>query len=106
MASVVNLERSGSISTARCVGQQGFSRRVGTWKCKSALCDGHARLDAMARVLLDFPWQLQSVLSPYSEGYSVLHDFERLCEEERLQRVRFISEDEYCQVLERPVGAR
>lgn len=59
----------------------------------------------MAKALLDFPWQLESILSPFSEAYSTFHNFERLCEDERLERVRFISEEEYCRLVEQPVRA-
>jgi hypothetical protein len=58
----------------------------------------------MTLLLLDFPWELQSVLLPYSEAYAGLHDFERLCEEERLERVPFISEEEYANLMQQLPG--
>lgn len=49
----------------------------------------------MTRLLLDFPWQLDSVLDRNSDAYFVFYQFERLCETERLKPVPFIAESDY-----------
>jgi hypothetical protein len=46
----------------------------------------------MTRLLLDFPWQLDSVLDRDSDAYFAFHDFERLCETKRLKTVPFVAE--------------
>ncbi len=54
----------------------------------------------MTKLLLDFPWQLDSVFDPNSDASYALHDFKKLCERENLEAVDFVAEVDYMALLE------
>jgi hypothetical protein len=53
----------------------------------------------MTKLLLDFPWPIESLLDRYSESFIILSGFEELCDDEKLERVRFVDSvtfDAFC----------
>lgn len=54
----------------------------------------------MTKLLLDFPWQLDSVFDPNSNASYALHNFRKLCERENIQSVKFVSVAEYIALLD------
>jgi len=48
----------------------------------------------MVKVLLDFPWQLDEVLNPYSDALAVIRDFDRFIAVLRFDPVPFISQED------------
>src|SRR5258708_37914296 len=53
----------------------------------------------MTKLLLDFPWQLDSVFDPNSDASYALHNFKKLCDNEKLQAVKFVAKNDYIALL-------
>src|SRR5437867_8099536 len=49
----------------------------------------------MTKLLLDFPWPIESLLDRYSESFIILGSFEELCAEENLKRLSFVDPQTY-----------
>lgn len=55
----------------------------------------------MTKLLLDFPWRLDSVFDPNSDAAYALRDFTRLCEKDKLEAVSFVAEADYFALFDR-----
>src|SRR6266481_666075 len=79
-----------------------LSRRLGYGSTNQLTETSPENPGEMTRLLLDFPWQIASVLDRNADGYFAFYQFERLCEIEHLYPVPFVAEADYLALRDNP----